>query len=651
MQYLEKINSLVEKLNNYTKLYDEGNPTISDKEWDSLYFELQRLEKESGIYLPCSPTQKVNYIYNDELRKVAHTHAMLSLDKTKDIGEIKSFCKGRPIICMGKMDGLTCTLRYENGYLVGAETRGDGIEGEDVLSNILTIKNVPKRIGRTELTEVDSEVICTFKNFENFKEDYKNPRNFAAGSLRLLDPRETEKRNLTLVAWDWINNPCESLGLALVELGKLGFTTVPFWDNIEVDCDSLEEIMSQVKSFCEDESFPIDGLVFKYDKIEDYKNAGVTSHHPKGGLAFKFYDEEVTSALQDIEWSMGRTGVLTPVAIFNDIEIEGTQVNRASLSNVSVMLQTFDGKTPTIGSEVYVTKRNQIIPKIEKGIINPTGEIIEIPRICPICGKATELKESEGSVLTLVCGNPQCEGKLVNKIKHYCDMQKGVQIKGLSEATIEKLINWGWLTSIIDLYSLNRYRLEWIKKPGFGQRSVDNILTAIENSRSCELWRFISAIGIPLIGVSVSKQLAAFFGTWANFFNSSQQNYIYSVLPNFGIEMENSINNFDFTEANDIAEYYINFLEKEEEPDDGGPLLLGLTFCITGKLNHYKNRAELQEYIESAGGKVTSSVSKNTSYLINNDLESASSKNMTAQKLSIPIISEEKFINLFGLKH
>lgn len=268
------------------------------------------------------------------------------------------------------------------------------------------------------------------------------------------------------------------------------------------------------------------------------------------------------------------------------------------------------------------------------------------PAICPICGGPTSVHEEESGVKTLWCDNPNCEGKLVNRIVHYCDMKKGMAIKGLSKATIEKLIDWGWLNTIKDLYELSSHRSEWNMRPGFGPKSVDNLLAAIENSKKCELWQFISALGIPLIGVNASKQLAAEFGTWANFFNSNQENFIYSMLPNFGEEMESSLLGFDLTLANEIATTYLSFADPQKKVDSNG-----LIFCVTGKLNRYKNRTELQKYIESIGGKVTGSVSKNTSYLINNDLESTSIKNMAAQKLSIPIISEETFIELFGLQN
>ena len=643
---MQEIRALIDKLNEYTDAYNKGAPLVSDKEWDDLYFTLLAIEKDTGVIFPDSPTQSIREV-KSELTKVQHTHLMLSLNKTKDIDEIKSFVGKKKFICMGKMDGLTCALRYENGVLVAAETRGDGAIGEDILANARRVKNIPLIIDYKDTLEVDGEIICTWKDFEEFSSEYKNPRNFASGSIRLLDPRESEKRNLTFVAWDWIDAPYDTLGEELIELDKLGFDTVPYWDGIETKLDNLEEIIEEVKGFCQTWSYPIDGLVFKYDNNKEYHAAGATSHHPNGGLAYKFYDEEVTSVVTNVDWTMGRTGCLTPVIEFEPVELEGTTISRASAHNLSILKSLWGERTGCIGDTVTIFKANQIIPQVNVWTISDDNDkFISPPAICPICGGPTSVHEEESGVKTLWCDNPSCEGKLVNRIVHYCDMKKGMAIKGLSKATIEKLMEKGWLNSISDLYTLKEHRSEWNMLAGFGPKSVDNLLTAIENSKKCELWQFISAIGIPLIGVSNSKQLAGEFGTWANFFNSNQENFIYSMLPNFGYEMEKSLLEFDLSEANFIATNYLSFAEPTKVVDSNG-----LVFCITGKLTHYKNRQELQNYIESIGGKVTGSVSKNTNYLINNDTTSTSAKNLSAQKLSIPIISEDDFIKLFGLKN
>ena len=364
---INKIQELVDKLNYYTKLYDEGHPAISDKEWDDMYFKLQDLENFYGVYLSDSPTQNVNYQVVNKLNKVKHNHPMLSLDKTKSIDVIKSFLGNKDFICMAKMDGLTCSLRYLDGKLVSAETRGNGIEGEDILHNALQVKNIPNKINYKEELIIDGEIICTYNDFKNFEKEYKNPRNFASGSIRLLDSKESSMRNLTFIAWDIIKGLDEKklltgydrLSNKLLEADELGFTIVPFEINLP-EYETIEQIMEIVKK--SSSIYPIDGLVFKYDNCDEYIAAGKTDHHFKGGLAYKFYDEEYETVLQNIEWTMGRTGVLTPVAIFEPIDIDGTEVSRANLFNVSVMLDTLG--QPYVGQKIWVIKSNQIIPQI-----------------------------------------------------------------------------------------------------------------------------------------------------------------------------------------------------------------------------------------------------------------------------------------------
>ena len=357
-----KIQELIDKLNYYTKLYDEGKPDITDSEWDKMYFELQEMERATGIYLPDSPTQKVNYQVVNELKKVKHNHPMLSLDKTKSIEEMNAFIGNKDFITMLKMDGLTCSLGYKNGVLVSAETRGNGIEGEDILHNIMVVKNVPHRIGCKEDMTIDGEIICTYDNFEEFKNEYANPRNFASGSIRLLDSAESAKRNLSFIAWDIIglSNKYPNLHSKLMYLTELGFDRTAF----QIDREFNQELIDEMSKWAKAWGYPIDGLVVKYNNCAEYDACGRTDHHFKGGMAFKFYDEEYETKLLGIEWSMGRTGQITPIALFEKVIIDGTEVSRASLSNISIMKQTL-GK-PFLGQTIYVSKRNEIIPKIEK---------------------------------------------------------------------------------------------------------------------------------------------------------------------------------------------------------------------------------------------------------------------------------------------
>lgn len=369
------IRDLINKLNYYTKKYDEGESLISDKEWDDMYFDLQELESWTGLYFEDSPTQKVIFQEVSKLNKVEHNHPMLSLDKTKSIDVVKSFLGNKDFICMAKMDGLTCSLRYLDGKLVSAETRGNGQVGEDILHNALVVKNIPKRINYQNELIIDGEIICTYKDFEPFAAEYKNPRNFASGSIRLLDSSECAKRNLTFVAWDIVKGfdeekensklltgyYSEKLSDKLLEADALGFTIVPFEVNLS-EYKNIEQIIEVVKK--SSSMFPIDGLVFKYNNCNEYIAAGRTDHHFKGGLAYKFYDSCEQTELLDIEYGMSRNGILTPVAVFKEIELEGTIVNRASLSNISILKQTL-GENPFLGQKIWVSKRNQIIPKVE----------------------------------------------------------------------------------------------------------------------------------------------------------------------------------------------------------------------------------------------------------------------------------------------
>ena len=362
MQAEERIRTLIEQLNYHTSLYDEGKPQISDKEWDDMYFELVSLEEKTGIKYEDSPTQRVNFTVLNELTKVTHDHPMLSLDKTKDIEDVKTFIGTQPYVAMCKMDGLTCSLTYENGKLISAETRGDGQVGEDILHNAIAINNIPKVISYRERLVIDGEVICDYFNFKKFEKDYKNPRNFAAGSIRLLDSKESHSRGLSFIAWDVVQGfeELQFLSEKLNELDILGFYTVPltFSSNVMEDVEYLKAIASGLQ-------YPIDGIVFKYDNIDYYYAQGMTDHHFKGGLAYKFYDESYETTLIDIEWTMGRTGQITPIALFEKVYIDGTEVSRASLSNISIMEKTL-GKKPFKGQKIYVSKRNMIIPKIER---------------------------------------------------------------------------------------------------------------------------------------------------------------------------------------------------------------------------------------------------------------------------------------------
>ena len=634
---------LVDKLNYYTKLYDEGRPEISDKEWDDMYFELVQLEQKTQEYFEDSPTQCVNYQVVNKLNKKEHNHKMLSLDKTKETDMVSAFVGSNPYLAMAKMDGLTCSLQYKNGKLISAETRGNGLIGEDILHNALQVKSIPNRIDYTEDLIIDGEIVCNFFDFKDFESEYKNPRNFASGSIRLLDSRECAKRKLTFVAWEIIEgfNEYNLLSEKLKKLKSLSFTTVPFIKNENKDISSQ---IKDIQELSKQNGYPIDGVVFKFDNIQYGKSLGFTDHHFKNAIAYKFYDEEYETTLEDIEWTMGRTGVLTPVAILKPIDIDGTEVSRASLHNVSVMLETVGHAYK--GEKVWVYKANMIIPQISRAEIKPLTVSAFRCETCPICGEHTELVNNDG-VLLLYCSNPACEGKLINKIEHFFG-KKGLDAKGISKATFEKLIDWGWIKTISDVFTLKDKEKDWKNKKGFGEKSVDKILQAIDDCRETTTESIIAAAGIPLIGRTVAKDLVKTFSNYRDF-RKAVEDFNFYELSGFGYEMNKSIKDFDYSELDYIVKTYLK--EKKEEPvkETQELKLQNLTFCVTGKTIIWKNRTELSNFIESLGGKVVGSVSKNTDYLINNDINSTSAKNNKAKELNKPIISEEDFKKIFDI--
>lgn len=638
---------LIDWLNARTKEYDEGNPTISDREWDNKFFELVKMEEELGFAEQDSPTQRVNWDIVSGLQKITHNHPMLSLDKTKDIEEVKNFVGDKDFIAMTKLDGLTCSLTYVDGHLISAETRGNGEIGEDITHNAKVNASIPLHISYRDKLVVDGEIICDKKSFFPFDEknggDYKNPRNFASGKIRALNSADSEPLSLSFVAWDVIEGfeDCETLSHKLTKLLDYGFLVTPF-----TIINSVEDRISFIQKAAEDNGYPIDGVVFKFNDIKYYRSLGRTEHHFKGGIAYKFYDEEYETELLDIEWSMGRTGVLTPVAIFEPIDIDGTLVERASLHNLSILRNTL-GLYPEMNQKIWVYKANQIIPQIAKSEKNdtPHDHILNnngMNLLCPICGQLTEIKNND-NVLTIHCVNPDCDGKLVNKINHFVG-KKGLDVKGLSKMTLEKLINWGWINNIQDIFELKNYREEWIKKSGFGVKSVDNILAAIESARHTTLDKFISALGIPLIGTTAAKSLAKIFDDYEEFRSYVDADDVsFEEFENFGYEMNSALKRYDYSLADEMIKtgiITITSLVKEEKSNG----LNGLTFVITGRLS--RKRDDIKADIEAKGGKVTGSVSSKTSYLVCNDKNSNTGKSKDAKALGIPIITEEELNQL-----
>ena len=638
-----RVEYLVSELNRHTELYDKGVPEISDKEWDDMYFELASLERQTRYVLPNSPTQNVNYTVVNELTKVQHNHPMLSLDKTKDVEEIKSFLGDKEWIVMLKMDGLTCSLLYENGRLVKAETRGDGAVGEDITHNALVIPSIPKRIPYTDRLVVDGEIICKLDDFKQFEGEYKNARNFASGSIRLLDSTECANRNLTFVAWDVIGD-ChygkyngETLWSKLCMLMDFNFHTVPFRESY-LNVDDAITILREDAAFYK---YPIDGLVFKWNNCAEYESAGKTGHHFRGGMAYKFYDELYETKLTDVEWTMGKTGTLTPTAIFETVQIDGCDISRASLHNISIIKKL----GLTNNCTVKISKRNEIIPQVEE-CLQDGDSAIEIPKYCPVCGGETEVVTENASEV-LMCKNTNCSGKLLGRLKFFVS-KPAMNIDGLSEAILEVLINRGWVTTFKDLYSLWNHRYEWEELDGFGEKSVDKILNAIDNSTNVSLANFLCALSIDGVGKSASKTIAdAFEGDFDAFYVAFKHHYNWADLQDIGEKTAANITKYlteNEGEILDLADE-MNFIVQDKTEVKENPFN-GKTLCVTGKLNHF-TRDSINAKIAELGAKSAGSVSKNTNYLITNEV-SGSSKYKKAVELNVPIITEAQFLKMIG---
>ena len=651
---LDIMKGLVSILNEASdRYYNSGSPIMTDAQFDARLADLKQLEEETGFVFANSPTQNVGYKVLTELNEVAHNHPMLSLDKCHTVEGLIKFANNKELVASIKLDGLTVSLAYKDGVLVSAETRGNGHVGSDITEHIKQFKNIPLKINKTGTYIIDGEAIITDEDFAEINKngEYKNSRNLAAGTLSVLDTSLVAKRRLRFYAWDVIEGGGNSLNDNLAEARVLGFDVVPFWSANDLNPKKIQGTLDYIFDFAEEEGLPCDGIVFKFKDIEYGKSLGATSHHFRNGIAYKAKDEVYETKLIDVEFTMGKTGVLTPTAVFEPVEIDGTTVERASLHNISI-LRDFN---LCIGDTIEVYKANQIIPQVKRNIsaeLRQYAEALEAPTIdgieyCPICHSETKLV-TENSSTVLVCANDDCKGKLLGKLTHFVS-KNAMNIDGLSEATLEKFIELGWLTRFEDIYHLDVERDNMVKLEGFGVKSVMNLLSSINKSTNTTLDRFIYALSIPLIGRSASKTIAKYFnGDFDRFYKECCMNeFDFTVLDDFGDAMNDSIN--DYIEKNVVM---IGNLAKEmwfenvQSPSSDN--LKGKVFCITGSLNHFINRDEAKEKIESAGGKVSGSVSAKTSYLVNNDTESTSGKNKKAKELNIPIISEEELIKMLN---
>lgn len=653
MEKTEQIKQLIKELNNTSYAYYNQVPIISDYEWDKMYDKLVELEKETGIIFNDSPTQNVGFSVADELKEVEHNHPMLSLDKTKSVDELIEFIGDKDCFLSVKADGLTTSLHYINGKLIGAETRGNGVKGTECLQNVLTMKNVPKEIPYKDELIIDGETIIGWDTFreinDKLPEDkkYKHPRNLVSGSLQLLDNKEAASRNMRFVAWRVIKGfdhktPSEDLFRAK----DIGFEIIPILKSPRINQKKeLTILLNHIRESADSYNIPYDGAVMAVDDYKIADSMGRTDKFFRHSMAYKYEDELFETVLTDIEWNTSKTGLINPVAIFEPVDLNGAITTRATLHNITYIKDMMLG----IGDRIRVYRSNMVIPKVHDSI-DKSGNF-NIPNKCPICCQPTRIiKENDSEVL--MCENPDCKGKLLGRLVHAAS-RNALDIENLSESTIEKFINLGWLNSIKDIYHLSDHENEMKTLDGFGKKSVDKLFASIEKSRKTSLERFLYGLSIPLLGKSASKditkacnyELDAFVGA---LMSSGKDAFTY--INGIGSALGQSIIGYWNKHGDKIIELSHEFIFQKPTLNNKNTnkSLNGLTFVVTGSVNHYKNRNELKTDIESHGGKVSGSISSKTSYLINNDINSTSSKNQKAKSLNIPIISEEQYLQLIG---
>ena len=646
MDKSERIKDLVELLNKANKAYyQEANEIMTNFEYDKLYDELVGLEKETGMVLSNSPTVNVGYQVVSQLPKEQHNSPMLSLDKTKEVGALADFAGDRKCLLSWKMDGLTVVLTYENGELVKAVTRGNGLVGEVITNNAKTFKNIPISIPYKGRLTLRGEAIIKYSDFEQINREiedadskYKNPRNLCSGSVRQLNSQVTAERNVNFVAFALINADDVDFGNSIEQQYKWmesqGFQVVEYR---VVTRNSMEDAVKYFAGKIQTYDYPSDGLVLMFDDIEYGLSLGTTAKFPRNGIAFKWEDEQAETTLKYIEWSPSRTGLINPVAVFEPVELEGTTVSRASVHNISIMEELELGS----GDRIKVYKANMIIPQISENLTK--SGIDDLPKECPVCGHAIEVK-AENGIKTLYCPNSQCPAKHVKLFTLFVS-RNGMNIDGLSEETFEKFIDAGYIKEFADIFHLDRYYEEIVATPGFGQKSYDNLMDSVEKARNVELSALIYSLGIPNIGSANAKLICkAFNNNIEKIRNASVEELI--EIDGIGEIMAEKFCQYFADEDNikklDNLLKEVNIAEPEENTTPQN--MDGLTFVITGSVEHFANRNELKSYIEKHGGKVTGSVSAKTNYLINNDAMSASSKNKKAKQLGVEIVTEEVFL-------
>ena len=645
--------ALIKELNKASEAYyNTGHPIMSDYDFDKKIDMLKKWEEESGIVMADSPTHKIGYIVSDELKEVTHNHPMLSLDKTKSASELADFVGNNECILSVKCDGLTTSLRYANGKLVSAETRGNGLKGFDCLQNVLTMNNVPKEIPYKDNLIIDGESIVGWDTFRRINDSildeskkYKHPRNLASGSLGLLDSKEAASRNMRFVAWRVIKGfEHKSVYSDLKRAESNGFEVVPMWFySNKLGKEMLSIMLDQLKEKAESENIPYDGAVMAVDDYSLAESMGRTDKFFRHSISYKYEDDLFDTVLTDIEWNTSKTGLINPVAIFKPVDLNGAVTTRATLHNITYIKDMMLG----IGDRIRIYRSNMVIPKVHESI-DKSGHF-KIPSRCPACGAPTKIAKENDSE-TLYCTNENCKGRLLGKLSHAAS-RNALDIDGLSEATIKKFIELGWLDSIESFFHLSDHKSEISHLSGFGKKSTEKLLAAIESCRHTTLDRFLYALSIPMVGKTVSKQISDLcdgnFEKLCTLITLHGASY-FNCLDGVGDSITSSLNNFWNTNQNKVINVSKNFIFEENQPTETTSELSGKTFCVTGSLKHFSNRDELKQRIKDMGGKVSDSVTSKTSFLINNDSKSTSGKNKKAHELNIPIITEEQFLEMIG---
>lgn len=647
-QKQERMKELVDLLNRAGKAYyQDAQEIMSNYEYDSLYDELVSLEKELGMTLSNSPTVNVGYQVLSELPKERHEEPMLSLDKTKEVEGLKEFLGDQNALLSWKMDGLTIVLTYQGGELRKAVTRGNGEVGEVITNNARVFRNIPLKIGYEGELILRGEAVIGYRDFERINEEitdvqakYKNPRNLCSGSVRQLNNEITARRNVRFFAFALVRAPGvdfhNSRAAQMEWLKEQGFEIVEYH---MVTRDTVEREVIKFSEKIPENDFPSDGLVLIYDDIEYGQSLGRTAKFPRDSIAFKWADETSRTRLLEIEWSPSRTGLINPVAIFEPVELEGTTVSRASVHNISIMEELELG----VGDEIEVYKANMIIPQIARNLTR--SGVRDIPAVCPVCGGKTQIRQ-EGNAKTLYCTNPECQAKHVKAFTLFVS-RDAMNIEGLSESTLEKFIARGFIREYADIFHLDRHRDEIQSMEGFGEKSFQNLEASIEKARTTTLPRVIYGLGIANIGLANARMICRAFDYELDRMLAADQEDLNEISGIGDVIAGAFVAYFKDPVHRRRLEDLLKELTIVEEEGAGAPqTLAGLTFVITGSVTHFANRSEVKALIESMGGKVTGSVTSKTDYLINNDVESTSSKNKKARELGIPILSEEEFLEM-----